>query len=704
MTESEQLNTDAAPLRSRSLSVALAGVPNAGKTTLFNALTGLNYKVANYPGVTVERKTGKAKIPGIKDVLITDLPGTYSLNGGAPEETIAAQYLSGLINETPPDLVVCVVDACNLERNLFLASQLIDSGYPVIVALSMLDEAVKRGIVIRKEILSRELGVPVVDIAARQKAGVDGLAKALLNKARPAEKRFTWSDQPSYIEFARQVGQTHVQSHKVPIHPNVDLALIGMGLIVGAWKANDEATQTKISETRAKLSDQGIDFNNFEAEKRYLWIEGVLARSVSIEDPKRKNITETIDKLATHRIFGLVFFAAIMFFMFESVFSWASAPMDFIDQNFSAVRNWIIETFDESALRSLVADGIVAGAGSVLIFIPQIAILFFLISMLEETGYLARAAFLMDRVMRKVGLQGRSFIPMLNSFACAVPGIMSTRTIPSFADRMVTIMVAPLMSCSARLPVYALLIAAFVPAIKVWGVFSLQGIVFFSMYLLGVIGAAIAALIFKATLFKGLPSHFVMEMPPYRMPQFKNVFRSVIERVLIFLKDAGTVIMACSIVLWFLASFPKVEAKTQAEAVRGSYAGQLGTFIEPVIRPLGYDWKIGVSLIASFAAREVFVSSIALVNNLEEADETSESLISAIREAKDSRTGERSYNLVTALSLMVFYVFACQCMSTLAVVWKETGSIRWPVVMFVYMTLMAYGAAFITYQIGNRLL
>jgi len=373
--------------------------------------------------------------------------------------------------------------------------------------------------------------------------------------------------------------------------------------------------------------------------------------------------------------------------------------MDFIDSTVAHLRNWFIDLMPESSFRSLVADGIITGTGSVLIFVPQIAILFFFISVLEESGYLARAAFLMDRVMRRIGLQGRSFIPLLNSFACAIPGIMSTRTIPTFADRMATIMIAPLMSCSARLPVYSLLIAVFIPAATIGGIFSLRGIVFFSMYAIGVIGAVIMAIIFKKTLFKGLPSHFVMEMPPYRLPRVRNIFRAVFDRSVVFIKDAGSVIMVCSLILWFLASFPRDPVTHKAVPVRQSYAGQFGQFIEPVIKPLGYDWKIGVSLLASFAAREVFVSSLALVNNLDDADENSDSLIDAIKNAKDPVTGAPAYTVASAISLMVFYVFACQCMSTLAVVKRETGTWRWPILMFSYMTILAYGGAFITYQI-----
>ncbi len=679
--------------------VVIAGVPNAGKTTLFNALTGLNSKVANYPGVTVERRVSKLVLTGFEDTTVIDLPGTYSLSGGAPEETIAARYLAGQTADPAPSVIVCVVDACNLERNLFLAGQLIDCGYPLIIALSMIDMAEKRGISVKREILARELGVPVVTIAAHKGGKLEDLERELRKVVSPSTKRFVWCQSPNFLSGSEVLGKEVVGS-EVDLKDSGAVKLLGMAILSGAISSDSKNK----SEITSKLSGEGIDCSSYEVEARYRWIKDILSRSISIRDVEYQSLTDRVDRIATHRFFGPLFFALAMVLMFQAVFSWASLPMDWIDAQLSLVRNYVIGVMPDGLLRSLIADGIISGVGSVIIFVPQIAILFLLIGLLEESGYLVRAAFIMDRIMRQVGLQGRSFIPLLNSFACAVPGIMSTRTIPSYSDRMVTILVAPLMSCSARLPIYALLISAFIPSTTVAGVLSLQGLVLLAMYAAGVIGAALVALLFRKTMLRGMPSHFVMEMPPYRLPRIKNVFREVFDRVVVFIKSAGSVIMACSMVLWFLSTFPRSHDLNSQDAVKVSYAGQFGHAIEPLIEPLGYDWKIGVSLLASFAAREVFVSSIALVNNLEDADENSESLMSAIRESKNPETGMPSYTLATALSLMVFYVFACQCMSTLAVVKRETGSWKWPIFMFAYMTVMAYGAAFVTYQASRYLL
>ncbi len=695
--------------------IAIAGIPNAGKTTLFNALTGLRYKVANYPGVTVEKREGRIQLPELGSATLIDLPGTYSLYGGAPEETLTAEYLAGLLkNDQRPDLVLCVIDACNLERNLYFASQLIDYGYPVIVALTMTDIAERRGIKIYRQRISQALGVPVLDASAHGGAGrLSKLEQRIEKELLAFESKkpdsagltpnFKWCSSKDFLLLANHLGQVYTSSAQVASAANT---ILGIGLLSGAIQSHESSLNEKILESQnILLQDFQIDPSSFEAECRYAWISGLMKRSVSLIDPHRKSRTEKIDRVITHKLWGMLIFATLMFSLFQSIFTFASIPMDYIDGFFSSMQSLAKQKLPPGQLQSLISDGIIAGVGSVLIFIPQIAILFFFISILEESGYLSRAAFLMDRVMRVFGLQGRSFIPMLNGFACAVPSILSTRTIPSYADRMVTIMVLPLMSCSARLPVYALLIAAFVPARRILGIFSLQGLVFFSLYLLGIIGAGLVAWLFKKTFFRGSPSHFVMEMPPYRLPQLSSILRNVWDRVLIFLKDAGSVILACSIVLWFLASYPRVEnAHNPAEAIKQSYAGQFGQLIEPVIEPLGFDWKIGVGIFASFAAREVFVSSLALVHNIEDSDHTSDSLIEKLKNARNPITGEAAYGLATALSLLVFYVFASQCMSTLAACKRETGSWRWALIMFGYMTLLAYGAALITYQTSIRIL
>ncbi len=620
--------------------IALAGNPNCGKTTVFNALTGLRHKVANYPGVTVEKKEGRASFEGIGEISVVDLPGIYSLSAHSLDEVIATKALLGKIaGEPAPTLIVVVVDASNLERNLYLTSQLIDLGIPLIVALNMSDVAEERGISIKKEILGRLLDVPIVALAAHKKVGIEDLRRKIIDALitpRLSQMRFAWA-----------LNKTNTHDFEKDVTPE-------------------------------------------EASARYAWINTIVHKSCVFTNQQRKLLSDKLDAIIVHKLWGSLIFLMIMGAIFQSIFLWAALPMDLLDHGVS----WLAAEFDSALppgiLKNLCISGIIPGVGSVLMFVPQIAILFFFLGLLEDSGYLARAAFLMDKVMRRVGLQGRSFVPLLSSFACAIPGILSTRTVPSFADRMTTILIAPLMACSARLPVYALLIAAFVPRSYVFGVISLQGLVLLSLYLLGVGAAAGVAWLLKLSLFRGQPALFVMEMPPFRLPALTTVLRDIVDRVLLFLKSAGTVILACSIVLWFLASFPQ-------GAPEKSFAGRIGHSMEPVIAPLGFNWEIGVGILASFAAREVFVSSLATVYKIEgDAHDTSSSLIATLKK----RRADGSFSLASALALMVFYVFACQCMSTLAVCRRETGSWRWPAFMFGYMTILAYSAAFITYRIA----
>ncbi len=688
----------------RSFRIAVAGNPNAGKTTLFNLLTGLRYKVANYAGVTVEKKEGSLQGEKSLDITVIDLPGIYSLFGQSIDEVIATQCLSGqLAGEEVPDLIVSVVDSTNLERNLYLTSQLIDLGIPVILALNMLDIAEKRGIIIRNELLARALGVSVVPLVAKRGQGVEQLKKeirsALLTNRIP-QKRYAWGEKDSmFLKYANDLGRAVVETKEKSIAHD-DFVSLGACLLSGAERSHDTRVLELLRAANKDLTSRSIDPSSYEAESRYRWIDNVVHSSCVRAPSRGRDWTEAIDRVVTHKIWGSFIFLFIMAAVFQSIFSWASVPMEFIDESVARFGGWLGERIPPGQFNSLIVDGVVAGVGSILVFIPQIAILYFFIGLLEDSGYLSRAAFLMDRIMRRFGLQGRSFIPLLSSFACAIPGIMSARVIPSFSDRLTTILIAPLMSCSARLPVYALLIAAFVPSATYLGFISLQGIILFGLYILGIVVAALVALALKSTLLRGQPSHLVMELPPYHLPSLKDVSRNVLDRVLIFLKDAGTVILACCVVLWFLASYPRNESG-DAPDVRHSYAGHFGSAVEPVIQPLGFDWRIGVSLLASFAAREVFVSSMATVYNLENVDERSDSLINELRATKNHLTGE-NYGLPVALSLMVFYCFACQCMSTLAVCRRETGSWRWPAFMFLYMMVLAYAGSLITYQLAIR--
>lgn len=673
--------------------VALAGNPNCGKTLLFNTLTGLSYKVANYPGVTVEKKEAFIALPSGKAASVIDLPGTYDLCGTALDEQLVGKVVFGEIKGEPiPDLIISVVDATNLERNLYLVSQLIDSGIPVIVALTMIDLAQKEGYTIYSENLSRSLGVPVVPIVAARRKGIEELKleidKCLL-KGTPSAKVHAWLESGCHFDRAvRSIGS----ALKSPTdNPNL-VFLRASALIGDVYGITDPEIRSYVEKERASLSSDGIDPLTFEASRRYGWIRKVVSSTLVDSRAGRVSITQKIDGILLHKIWGLAFFTLLMGVLFQGIFTFAALPMDAIDSAVNATAEYMGTMIPKGLLNSLVTDGIIAGVGSVLVFIPQIAILFFFIGLLEDSGYLARSAYIMDRVMRRCGLQGRSFIPLLNSFACAIPGILSTRTIPSQADRLATILVSPLMSCSARLPVYTVLIAAVIPNRYYYGLVSVQGLVMLGMYILGIVGAAAVSWCLKKTLLKREPALFVMEMPPYRLPRLRSILRSVWDRVWAFIQNAGTIILACCVILWFLASFPKGDSNEAS--IRSSYAGMIGHAMEPVIEPLGYNWELGVAILASFAAREVFVSSLATVYNVEAGDETSSSLVTLLRE----RHEEGAFSVPTGLSLMVFYVFACQCISTLAVCKRETGSWWWTGFMFVYLTAIAYGAAFITYH------
>lgn len=644
----------------RELMIALTGNPNAGKTTLFNTLTGLKQKVANYPGVTVERKMGRWAF-GSTGVRLIDLPGLYSLDASSIDEEIALEVLTGKIEGSErPDAVVAVVDATNLERNLYLVTQLIELELPVVVALTMMDVFEKEEHTIDIKKLSDMLGVPVVAVQSATGRGIEELGEAVLSSAG--------------------------SSVEVP-----------EGL---------------------RIADGNKIFN------RYKFVSNIVQETVRHNDRRAHQIADRIDSVLTHKFWGIVVLLGILLLIFHAIFSWAAIPTDLLDEGFGSLADAARSVMPEGMVADLVADGIIAGVGGVLVFLPQILLLFFFIAILEDSGYMARAAFLLDKLMGRIGLHGKAFLPMLSSFACAIPGVMATRTIEDRRDRLATIMVAPFMSCSARLPVYTLMIGAFFAGQTVLGFVSLGAVIMLAMYMLGIIAAIVVAFVLKRTLLRSAPSPFVMEMPPYRMPAIRTVLQSMFERAWLFVKRAGTVILAISIVLWALTYFPRpaeaddraVEiaqtSETDAETaavieeslhLQNSYAGMLGHAIEPAIQPLGFDWKIGVALIASFAAREVLVSTLSIIYNVgDDADEESPSLISAIREAKRP-DGTLVWTPLTAVTVMVFFVLAMQCMSTVAVVRRETNSWAWTLFMVGYMTVLAYAAAFVTYQ-GGKLL
>ena len=676
--------------------IALVGNPNSGKTTLFNALTHLKQMVGNYAGVTVEKKTGVLNLGTGKLVDIIDLPGTYSLSVRSPDEQIARDVLFGKETGTQvPDLVICVVDAGNLERNLYLVTQVQDLGLPMLMVLNMMDEVKRQGKAIDTVKLSARLGIPIVEAIASQNVGMERI-KLLIGSGVKAQYQRGWCMAPVMEDLAKEMS-TVLQKHEQM--SGLAAFAEGVNLLsqskIDPKRFDHPATYPAVTAVLQKVAVQGVGARTAVIEARYEWIKFIIKETVTQQQRKGPDLTERLDRFLTHKVFGWVFFVALMGLMFFCIFTLASIPMDMINSMFSVTGDWVGAHLPSGDLRDLLVNGVIAGVGGVMVFLPQILILFFFIGLLQDTGYMARAAFIMDRVMSKVGLHGKSFIPLLSSFACAIPGIMSARTIESPKDRLVTILVAPLMSCSARLPVYAIMIVVLMPranAIQKAGVMLV-------LYLLGIIGACLMAWVFKRTLLRSVKPVFLMELPPYRFPSWKTIALHMWERSGLFLQRAGTVILALSIVLWALMSYPKHSGLDEAAALKASYAGQAGTLIEPVIKPLGYDWRIGIGLIASFAAREVFVSTMSIVFNIgKEAKEDSLKVAFAKATWPD---GKPLFTPLVCVSLMVFYVFALQCLSTIAVVYRETNSWKWPLFQFCYMGLLAYLAALLVFQSGR---
>ncbi|HYO90321.1 MAG TPA: ferrous iron transport protein B, partial [Pyrinomonadaceae bacterium] len=671
---------------SRPLVVALAGNPNAGKTTLFNALTGLRQKVANYPGVTVERKEGVWQLAeGAPPARLIDLPGLYSLDAASIDEQIARDVITGRITGLPaPDVIVAVVDATNLERNLYLVTQLLEYGRPMVVALTMYDLAERRGLKVDIERLAEALCVEVVPVTAKQKRGLEELRRAIL--AASARKGLVagWC-----------LSEQAEQELAALIHPVGESTDRHTALreLYGDELPQDEKRREAISRARTRLAETDGNWWQEPLLARYDWIERVSREAKNYgHDSHAPLATERIDRVLTHKLFGPLLLVLVMLLIFQAIFSWASLPMDLIDRGFGSLGEMARASLPEGLFTDLLVDGVIAGVGGVLLFLPQILLLFFFIAILEDTGYMARAAVIMDRLMRGVGLHGKAFMPLLSSFACAIPGIMATRTIENPKDRIATIMIAPFMSCSARLPVYTLMIAAFFSTQKVLGFVSVGALMILAMYFLGIAVAICVAWIAKRTILKSPPPPLVLEMPPYRVPNFLTIFQTIWSRAWLFVRRAGTVILAISIILWALATFPRTEVKSSGDAaaaevaqeagavqegeqLRNSYAGRMGRLIEPVIAPLGFDWKMGIALISSFAARETVVSTLSIIYNVG-SDDNETSLIEAVREAKRP-DGSPAWTPLVAVSMMVFFVLALQCMSTVAIVRRETNSWRW---------------------------
>jgi len=711
------------------ITVALVGNPNTGKSTLFNVLSGLNQRTGNYPGVTVEKKIGHYQ-SGNHKFQVIDLPGTYSLGPKSPDETIALRVLLGQQDDVAePDVIVCVVDANNLERNLFLASQVTDLGATVVLALNMVDVAKRNGVRVNPRLLAEKLDIPVIPIQANRKVGIDDLKAEICRVIKTGEVS-TGHVFPENIEAEIDTVSLAIDPHRCNPRSRFlaqRLLLDGSGLvskIVGPHTGLEQA----VNQARQRLSEQGVQLSAAESMSRYKIISELTSPAVARPTVRPTSLSDRIDRVLTHRVWGSLVFVVIMIAIFQMLFKWSTPLMDGIDGLVGWLGITIGGWLPAGAFQSLVTDGMIAGVGSVIIFLPQIMILFLFIALLEDCGYMARAAYLMDKMMSRVGLSGKSFIPLLSSFGCAIPGIMATRTIENWRDRLITMLVAPLMSCSARLPVYVLLIAAFVPATGyLGGLIGLQALVMFLMYVVGVVVAMGMAWLLRKTILKGETPPFVMELPDYKVPSLKNAFKRMWEQAWAFVVRAGTLIFAVSIVVWALSYFPhsgkieqdirdsfasvvtenseslelKIENQVEAAYLQQSYLASMGRVFEPVVRPLGWDWKVASAVVASFPAREVVVGTLGVLYNVGgDADENSESLRDRLKNATWDGTDRKVFNLPMALGLLVFFALCAQCVSTLAIMVRETGGYRWPVFTFVYMTVLAYIGALVTYQVG----
>ena len=734
------MSADTSPAAATA-TVALIGNPNTGKTTLFNALTGLSQHVGNYPGATVERKVGRLDLDSSGAVDLLDLPGTYSLAAHSPDEIVAVDVLlSQRADAAPVDAILAIVDASNLQRNFYLISQLVELDRPLLIALNMTDVSQRRGMTIDAARLAQRLGVPIVPISARQRQGLDQLRQilaALLKGDEPARAQ----TRPTFpAELQRQVDA--LAGRQVPDADGSQRTLSAVevfrALVDEAGSVEQRLSERLGPDFAAELSASRQDvgtsdpLSGLESEARYAWIDQVVEGCVHQPDSLQSHRSDRIDRVLTHGVVGTLIFVALNALVFQAIYTWAGPMMDGIDALFGHLGAWAGDLLPPGALHSLIVDGVIGGVGGVLIFLPQIAILFLFIALLEDCGYMARAALLMDRLLTRCGLSGKSFIPLLSSFACAVPGIMSARTIDDWRDRFTTIVVAPLMSCSARLPVYILFIAAFIPDRPLLGGwFNLQGLVLLGMYSIGIVVAIPLAWLLKKTLLKGEAPPFLMELPSYKVPTPRTVFLRVYHSGSAFVVRAGSIILATTIAMWALAYFPhsediiahaqyeqeRVRAQTiyqgdkletalatidqrqAADLIGDSYLGRAGRWIEPAVQPLGWDWRIGMATLASFPAREVIISVLGTIYSLGgDQDEESSDLRTALHKSTWP-DGRPVFNIPVALSIMVFFALCAQCAATLATIQRETNSWLWPLFTFVYMTGLAYVGAFITYQL-----
>jgi ferrous iron transport protein B len=695
------------------LKVALAGNPNSGKTSVFNQLTGLHQKVGNFPGVTVDKYSGHTRLPDGKIAEITDLPGCYSLYPRSVDEQVVSNLMLQPGHSDYPDVVVVVLDASNLKRNLFLFTQIHDLGIPVILALNMVDVAEKKGISIKPATLARVLKVPVVTINGRTGKGLELLKQQFTREILPT---------PGVVLDVLLYAKKATQFTRELLLCESDYQAYLINQQLESLNFIEENQKSKIKSFLEAEAYDKEQWQSRETTDRYTFIQKLALQCIEQNIGGSKDFTQGIDKILTHKIYGYTIFTGLLFLVFQAIFSWAIAPMDWIDELFSKISAFTAVQLPDGLLNDLLSQGIIPGIAGVVIFIPQIAILFAFISILEETGYMARVVFLMDRLLRPFGLNGRSVVPLVSGVACAIPAIMATRSIGNWRERLITIFVTPLMSCSARLPVYTILISLMVPDVYIWGLIGIQGLTLLAMYALGLFMAILSAWIMSHLVQTGERSIFIMELPLYKMPRWKNVAITMYEKSSTFVLEAGRIILAISIILWVLASFgpgdklhraeeivaEKMEkqnrptedfdAEVSAFKLENSYAGIFGRSIEPFIKPLGFDWKIGIALITSFAAREVFVGTMATIYSIESGDDDRGTIRSRMRDEKDPKTGKPRYTLPVSLSLLIFYAFALQCMSTIAVVYRETKGWKWPLIQLFYLTLLAYGSSLAVYQ------
>ena len=708
-----ELNTREESKEIKAPKIAIIGNPNSGKTAIFNRLTGLHHKIGNFPGVTVEKKSGWLKG---HNVLVEDFPGSYSLNAQSIDERIVSEYIQSWREvENRPAAVVVVVDATNLARNIFFALQVMDWGLPTILVLNMIDEVKKNNQSIDAQYLQSKLDIEaVIPVSAKYGDGINELIEAIQQLVlQPANrlKNTTYikiddksSEITNLVEFLNQNRTDHT------ILPLIDSIRIlsdeSYAKFISPYLTAEQFNLTRklAEDTRKKIENQGINIATLESEARYKYIDDDLAQAFTSSSESEKTFSEKIDQIISHPVFGSLIFITLLGLIFNTIFSWAQYPMDLISSGIDSLGAQLNSLLPSSLFKSLLIDGVIVGVGNVLVFLPQIILLVFFIGLLEDSGYMARMSFMMDGLMGRLGLSGKSVLPILSGFACAIPAVMAARTVESWRDRLLIIMLIPLMSCSARLPVYTLIISALIPQQTLWGFVQLQGLVLLAVYFLGFITALVIAFFIKVFTKKSRRTTYNIELPPYRVPMFRSIGWRVFDAGKKFVITAGSIILAMTIILWFLATFPQADdsfALSPEQKVSQSYAGKLGHLLEPVIKPLGFDWKIGVGLITSFAAREVIISTFSILYNIESGED--EDILSLTAALQNDRypDGQKVFTPLVALSLLVFFVYAAQCMSTFAIIKRETQSWLWPSLMIVYMNALAYMASLIVFQGGK---